>query len=233
VKYAVDKNMNPVRNSINVANNVGNYAPSNNINKHVCANNLQNMQNNNKKPTNITTISLTNSMSNSQMLPPQNLLNPSSTNNSNTKSNNSGYQVKNKENTNMNIESQLYNLLNNKNKVKSSNTVNNINYNDNYPENNNHNQITKNNLSNNFFNNYNNNFKRDSFTSQNSVSLIRQPEFSQDEFLKLTERHEKLINKILIEEESYVENHRKHVDEMVEIMKEVKYLINILYAGNE
>jgi hypothetical protein len=43
---------------------------------------------------------------------------------------------------------------------------------------------------------------------------------------KLSDRHQKLINKILIEEESYIENHRKHVDEMVEILKEVNYKQN-------
>ena len=83
---------------------------------------------------------------------------------------------------------------------------------------------------NNFLANYNSftNKQRNSLTSQAS-HLSKSPsnnEFSEEELQKLSERHEKLINKILIEEESYIENHRKHIDEIVEIVKEVTIHIN-------
>jgi hypothetical protein len=80
----------------------------------------------------------------------------------------------------------------------------------------------------NFINSYSSFTKRDSVVSQNSnngKSQMSQAELSEEEMQKLSDRHQKLINKILIEEESYIENHRKHVDEMVEIMKEVTKII--------
>ena len=44
---------------------------------------------------------------------------------------------------------------------------------------------------------------------------------SKENLEKLNERHEKLINTILTEEEKYISNHKLHIDEIVEIIKSV------------
>jgi hypothetical protein len=217
--------MNPIRSSIGQAN----FSNSNNLNK----NQQQNNSNNIKKPVGFnnsqSTITINNFNNPSNMTNISNNVNyPAGSNNtSNTKSNASNnFQIKNKENTNNqsnNIESQLYTLLNGK-KNKNSTLNNSIT-----PQN--INQMDFNNSANNFLNNYNQFKNRDSYSQiSNTVSPISRNEFSEDDLQKLTERHEKLINKILIEEESYIGNHRKHVDEMVEIMKDV---FNLLNLGNE
>jgi hypothetical protein len=173
-----------------------------------------------------------------------------SNNSSNTKSNISqnnimpNMNIKNKENSN--LENHLFNLLNNK-KIKSvvqgntsqenvvnsipsnSNKVNQMSHNFSNHSNNTNNLNTTTANASNFINSYTSFNKRDSLTSENNNNSVKAPlsqlELNEDEMQKLTERHEKLINKILIEEESYIENHRKHVDEMVEIMKEVTFKI--------
>lgn len=182
-------------------------------------------------------------MFNNQLTTPSsnffNNFNTNSNNTSNTKSNTSINQVtmaKNKENSGNsgnsgNIETQLFNLLNNK-KARSNTDIGNQG-NANMKLNNvNSNQSNNSDKLNNFFNNYKAYTTRDSYISQpsqHSVSPVVDNEFNEDELQKLSERHEKLINKILIEEESYIENHRKHVDEMVEIMKEVETIVNYIF----
>lgn len=150
--------------------------------------------------------------------------------------------IKNKENTNnTNIENHLFNLLNNKKLRPVTANQENIS-NNNMPVRNSNNfkispnqnqqiqsqiqsQIPSNSNATNFVNNYSSFTNRDSFVSQSSNIAKSQSgsELSEEEMQKLSDRHQKLINKILIEEESYIENHRKHVDEMVEILKEVNY----------
>ncbi len=195
VKYNVDKNLNPIRNSTG-GNNLthSNSFSYNNLNKVP-----------QKK------INIINS------LPPNNIV--SSNNTSHTKSNTSTNNfVVNKENTNNNVENQLFNLLN-KPKIQS------IPHNNNNFNNNVHNTSNGFSNTNNFLNNYNAFTKqRNSYFSQNESNVSKSPgsEMTEEELQRLSEKHEKLISKILAEEEGYIENHRKHVDNIVEIIKDVK-----------
>ena len=59
-----------------------------------------------------------------------------------------------------------------------------------------------------------NNMKR---SGNNQVVIAN----SKENLEKLNEKHEKLINTILTEEEKYISNHKIHIDEMVEIIKSV------------
>jgi hypothetical protein len=66
---------------------------------------------------------------------------------------------------------------------------------------------------------------KNSLSQVSTEKAFNQIEVSEEEFMKLTERRDKLLNKVLVEEESYFQNHRSHFDEMVEIMKEVRFEI--------
>jgi kinesin family protein 2/24 len=57
-----------------------------------------------------------------------------------------------------------------------------------------------------------------------NYNKFKQPE--EEDLQSLTIKHEKLINKILIEEESYIENHKSHVNEMYEILNKVNFQFN-------
>ncbi len=65
--------------------------------------------------------------------------------------------------------------------------------------------------------------KRDSnnLSQVSADKAFNQAELSEEEFQKLTERRDKLLQKVFVEEESYMQNHRSHFNEMVEICKDV------------
>jgi len=232
----VDKNNNPVRNSISGTNtNNSTNFNSNNVNTNKTANNLQQ-----QVARKMTTPNLNNNL-NLNQIPSTNTSNSKSTNSYNNFNNNI-----NKENANTNLGNHLFNLLNNNKASKNISEVTN-----NLSNNNNQNRFPNSYIEaeqkinfnsnsfaqqtnipigssvNNFLANYNSFNKRNSNTSQYSI-LSKSPstnEINEEELQKLSERHEKLINKILIEEESYIENHKKHVDSLVEIIREVRKLL--------
>jgi kinesin family protein 2/24 len=49
---------------------------------------------------------------------------------------------------------------------------------------------------------------------------------SEDDLQKLSQEHEKLINTILTEEEEFINEHRTHIDDIVEFVKQEMMLIN-------
>jgi len=49
---------------------------------------------------------------------------------------------------------------------------------------------------------------------------------NEDDLQKLSNEHEKLINTILNEEEDFISDHRKHIDDVVELVKQEMILIN-------
>ena len=49
---------------------------------------------------------------------------------------------------------------------------------------------------------------------------------SEDDLQKLSQEHEKLINTILTEEEEFINEHRTHIDDIVESVKQEMMLIN-------
>jgi len=51
---------------------------------------------------------------------------------------------------------------------------------------------------------------------------------SEDDFQKLSNEHEKLINNILQEEEDFIQIHKNHIDDVVDLVKQVKILIHFL-----
>jgi hypothetical protein len=248
VKYNVDKNLNPLRNSSGGSNNLNNqqYKTSqssgnnNMLNKKNSTGSLNmnfpmtNLSNGNSSSNNL----INNQISNNNF---GNQIKDNSLNNPNN--NNLNQNIKNKEN---NLQSQLFNLLNKDKKVQQANN-NNMNYNVNNNQmllqnkkpqqenkmtlnyanlqNNSDLNSNSNNLNNvtNFLNNYTNFSKKDLNVSQPSQKS--QIDTNEEEIHKLTERHKNLIEKILVEEESYIENHGMHLDEMVELFKEVLYLI--------
>jgi kinesin family protein 2/24 len=68
---------------------------------------------------------------------------------------------------------------------------------------------------------YNNNLNINSYVSKYTNYEIK----SDEDFQKLSNEHEKLINVILQEEEEFIGQHKGHIDEMVETIKQVCYLI--------
>jgi kinesin family protein 2/24 len=65
------------------------------------------------------------------------------------------------------------------------------------------------------------------FSVNNYVSKYKNVEINSDEdFQKLSNDHEKLINTILIEEEDFIGQHKLHIDEMVDMIKQEMNLIN-------
>jgi kinesin family protein 2/24 len=60
-------------------------------------------------------------------------------------------------------------------------------------------------------------------TIHNYVSKYKQMDIKSDEdFQKLSNDHEKIINNILVEEEEFIGQHKGHIDEMVDMIKQVK-----------
>jgi kinesin family protein 2/24 len=49
---------------------------------------------------------------------------------------------------------------------------------------------------------------------------------NEDDLQKLSVAHEKLINEILTEEEDFINGHRNHIDDMVDVVKQEMMLIN-------
>ena len=49
---------------------------------------------------------------------------------------------------------------------------------------------------------------------------------NEDDLQKLSQEHEKLINTILAEEEEFINDHRTHIDDIVEFVKQEMILIN-------
>jgi kinesin family protein 2/24 len=65
--------------------------------------------------------------------------------------------------------------------------------------------------------NYQANNQPSTFSLDNKTKPVEDDEDLQE----LTQRHSKLVNKIIVEEESYIENHKTHINEMFELMQEV------------
>ncbi len=64
------------------------------------------------------------------------------------------------------------------------------------------------------------------------VSKYHQYDIKSDEdFQKLSNEHEKLINMILQEEEEFIGQHKGHIDDMVELVKQVIIFFNFLGNG--
>jgi len=66
------------------------------------------------------------------------------------------------------------------------------------------------------------------YVSKYTYSVIR----SEDEFHKLSNEHEKLINNILQEEEEFIQLHKNHIDDVVDLVKQVNFLSIILPSLN-
>lgn len=73
-----------------------------------------------------------------------------------------------------------------------------------------------------------NNYTNNTSNVNNYVSKYLNYEIKSDEdFQKLSNEHEKLINTILTEEEEFIGSHKSHIDEMVELIKHVYIYYNI------
>jgi hypothetical protein len=135
----------------------------------------------------------------------------------------------NKENNNYtNYEANIYNLLNKSGKgntVTATNTSN--NFNNNQTININEVKPSTTTISLNLQSSRNNNYQAQVNPFNYSKSFMKQPEEEED-LQTLTVKHEKLINRILIEEESYIDNHKCHVTDMYDILQKVKMLNNPL-----
>lgn len=70
-------------------------------------------------------------------------------------------------------------------------------------------------------NNFEGEMDFENFVSKYSYSAIR----SEDDFQKLSNEHEKLINNILQEEEEFIQLHKNHIDDVVDLVKQVFYFI--------
>lgn len=102
-----------------------------------------------------------------------------------------------------------------KNNIKRDNSPN---INKNYSNNN---IIQYNPISNNMVkNNY------DHKGSPNNNKYIDMIVKNDDDLQKLSMAHEKLINEILTEEEEFINGHRNHIDDMVDVVKQEMMLIN-------
>jgi hypothetical protein len=66
-------------------------------------------------------------------------------------------------------------------------------------------------------NNFEGEIDFENYVSKYSYSAIR----SEDEFQKLSNEHEKLINNILQEEEEFIQLHKNHIDDVVDLVKQV------------
>ena len=64
----------------------------------------------------------------------------------------------------------------------------------------------------------------DNFTSKFTNSNIK----SDEDFQKLSNEHEKLINNILQEEEDFIQVHKYHIDDVVDLVKQVIFFFYFL-----
>lgn len=118
---------------------------------------------------------------------------------------------------------QLINPKNEENyRPKSSSVTNSSNVISNISNKKNHPTISK--ISTGSNSTYNNNLNVNSYVSKYHSYDIR----SDEDFQKLSNEHEKFINLILQEEEEFIGQHKGHIDEMVEMIKNVR----IFYSGN-
>ena len=163
---------------------------------------------------------------------------------------------KNKRNSSSNKKNQIIfnnvinNYINNEDNNDNNNNINNINNNNNnYMMINKENglnraEIRDNNYNKNFSNNkypkdskYNkNNINEiDDLNIDNYVSKYNNYEIKDDEdYRELSEIHEKLINNILKEEDIFIGEHKAHIDNMVETIKdEMKYLHEVDKPGSD
>jgi hypothetical protein len=69
------------------------------------------------------------------------------------------------------------------------------------------------------------------FNTNNFPTKFKQQEEDEDDLEALTQKHERLIKVIISEEESYIDNHKKHVNEMIEVIHGVRLIY--LTIGNE
>jgi kinesin family protein 2/24 len=61
---------------------------------------------------------------------------------------------------------------------------------------------------------------------QNYISKYKHIDIRSDEdFQKLSNEHEKIINNILVEEEEFIGQHKGHIDEMVDMIKQVTIIL--------
>jgi hypothetical protein len=72
-------------------------------------------------------------------------------------------------------------------------------------------------------NNLNNNLKQNGENKNLYKDIVIRNE---DDLQKLSLEHEKLINTILTEEEEFINEHRTHIDDVVELVKQEMLLIN-------
>lgn len=204
IKYTVDKNLNPIKPMNNNSSKQGSTQNLNIVNV-----NVSNMNYNKRNENNINN---------------PHLLNSSGT--SNTKSNNSGISpiLADKEN-NKNIENELFNLLNRRGNVQGKANMVSSNFNNN--DNNlmkSKSGVTTNTTNSNahqFLNEYCSfNQQRNSIASIQSKNTLNM--IDEEELQKLSEKHDILIKTILAEEEVIQNEHKKHVDEKVELVKMVR-----------
>jgi kinesin family protein 2/24 len=80
---------------------------------------------------------------------------------------------------------------------------------------------TKNNSNNNLINSCNSPGYKNEYQSKYLNYQIR----SDEDFQKLSNEHEKLINQILQEEEEFIGHHKSHIDDMVDLVKQVIFKI--------
>lgn len=69
----------------------------------------------------------------------------------------------------------------------------------------------------------NNNLRQNGDNKNNYKNIVIKNE---DDLKKLSQEHEKLINTILTEEEDFINEHRTHIDDVVELVKQEMLLIN-------
>lgn len=242
----MNKNQDYYFNNMNKENNA---FKANNNNSNINISNSNNSNNNLKKLDNKSTNSnITNHIFN--------LLNKKSNNNDNNiinNSNNSNNQTLNVNNISNSTNNNYVCFNNNQNGRNSDfeDTFNNAfnsnlsNFIDNSPKNNtqnNTNRININLLNNNKNNNYNNNVCNSKLNSNNTntrdftnkisntLNKLTSNNFTaqlQEE--DLAETHQKIMKRIIIEEESYVNNHKKHIDDMVEIIRNVSLKNNKIF----
>ncbi len=74
-------------------------------------------------------------------------------------------------------------------------------------------------------NNFEGEMDFDNFVSKYSYSAIR----SEDDFQKLSNEHEKLINNILQEEEEFIQLHKNHIDDVVDLVKQVFFFFFFIF----
>ena len=121
-----------------------------------------------------------------------------------------------------NINNQ-YMLMNKENGLNKAEIRENYNYNNNFS---NHKKESE---------KFVNNFEKDELNIDNYVSKYNNIEIKDDEeYRQLSSIHEELINNILKEEDNFISDHKAHIDNMVESIKdEMKYLHEVDKPGSD